>query len=437
MNRKNLILLSLILVTFQLSAQDWTSWRGPQHSGVADSGNPPVEFSESTNLKWKTSIPGKGHATPIVWGNQIIVLTAVATDQKGIQNEENEEKAGVGRRSMSPNQTDFVHQFKVISVDKTSGEIQWQTTVKEEMPLERTHDLGSWASNSPVTDGELIYAYFGSRGLFCLDFDGNVLWEKDWGQLEKVMSFGEGSTPTIYGDKVLVLWDHQGESFLIAIDKKTGKDLWKVNRDEVSSWSTPLVVNVNGKPQVITSATNNVTGYDLETGEVIWTSTGLTRNVIPNPVYGNGILYVMSGFRGNALQAIDLSRANGDISGTDIILWEYNQDTPYTPCPVLMDGYLYFLRTNHGSLTCLDAKTGEVQYSKEKVEGISNIFSSPTGVGNRLYIAADGVVNVIQAGTEFKILATNQLDDTFHASPVITGDKLILRGFKSLYCFEK
>jgi len=437
MKNSSLILIILFFFSFQLSAQNWPSWRGPQHTGATDSGNPPIEFNETTNLKWKTSIPGKGHATPIVWGDQIIVLTAVATDQKGIQEEEKDENVSAGRRSMSPNQTDYIHQFRVISVDISTGRIQWETKVKDEMPLERTHELGSWASNSPVTDGELIYAYFGSRGLYCLDFDGNLIWEKDWGQMEKHMSFGEGSTPVLYEDKVLILWDHQGESFLVALDKKTGKEIWKVSRDEATSWSTPLVVEVNGKPQVITNATANITGYDLETGDVIWFSTGMTRNVIPNPVYKNGILYVMSGFRGNALQAIDLSRAIGDISGTDIILWEYNQDTPYTPGPVVMDGYLYFLRTNHGFLTCLDAKTGEIKYSKEKVEGISNIFSSPTGVNNRIYIAADGIVNVVQAGPEFNSLARNELDDTFHASPVIIGDNLILRGFKSLYCFKE
>lgn len=439
MKYTSVILIFLVAATFQMSAQNWPSWRGTNHIGSVESGNPPIEFSETLNLKWKIAIPGKGHATPIVWGEQIIILTSVATEEKGVK-EESEGSGGggrMGRRAMSPNQSEFIHQYKVVSVDKSTGEINWETTVKEEMPLERTHKLGSWASNSPVTDGKHIYAYFGSRGLYCLDFEGNILWERDFGQMEKVMSFGEGSSPAIHGEKILVLWDHQGESFLLAIDKNTGKDIWKVNREEVSSWSTPLVVEVNGKPQVITSATNRVVSYDLETGDEIWSSTGLTRNVIPNPIYNDGILYVMSGFRGNALLAIDLAKAHGDITGTKTILWEYNQDTPYAPSAVIMDNYLYFLRTNNGYLTCLDAKTGEVIYSKVKLDSISSIFSSPTGVDNRLYIAADGSVNVIQAGPEFKSLAINKLDDTFHASPVIIGNNLFLRGFKSLYCFEE
>ncbi len=304
----------MLSFSLQLTAQNWPSWRGSHHTGAAESGNPPIEFSETQNLKWKTEIPGKGHATPIVWNNQIILLTSVATDEMGANEEANKEDEEMGARAMAPNQSVFIHDYKVISVDQTSGEIQWETTVKNEMPLERTHTLGSWASNSPVTDGINIYAYFGSRGLYCLDFQGNILWERDFGQMEKVMSFGEGSSPTIYGNKVLVLWDHQGQSFLVAIDKNTGEDLWKVDRDEGTSWATPLVVDVNGKAQVITAATNMVVSYDLETGEVVWTSTGLTRNVIPNPVYDNGILYVMSGYRGNALQAIDIANAKGDIT---------------------------------------------------------------------------------------------------------------------------
>lgn len=436
MTKKSLtIILSLFLV-LPLTAQNWPEWRGPFNTGAIESGNPPIEFSETKNLKWKSEIPGKGHATPIVWDNQIIVLTALATDKKGEQ-PENKEKEGMGVRAMAPNQTDLVHQFKVISVDRETGKIRWEKTVAEEMPLERTHDLGSWASNSPVSDGKHIFAYFGSRGLHCLDFEGNLLWSKDFGQMEKVMSFGEGSTPAISEDKVFVQWDHEGQSFMVAVDKKTGEEVWRVNRDEGSSWATPLVVDINGKTQLITAATSRIVSYDAATGTEIWSGSGLTRNVIPNPMYYKGILYVMSGYRGTALKAIDLQRAVGNIDGSDVILWEYNQDTPYTPSAVVMNDLLFFLFGNKGIITCLDAKTGTPKYSKEKVENIGNIFSSPTGVGNRLYIAAEGSVAVLGAGPEFQILAQTELDDTFHASPVILGNKLILRGFKFLYCFEE
>lgn len=411
----------------------WPQWRGPLNTGAAVKGNPPVEIGESKNLKWKTPIPGKGHATPIVWGDKIVVQTAVATDEIA---PEAPETAGEGSR-MAPSQTNLIHEFKVLLIDRNNGKILWEKTVEREWPQENTHDLGSWASNSPCTDGERIYAYFGSRGIHCLDFDGNILWQRDFGQMEKHMSFGEGSTPFIYQDKIFIQWDHEGDSFLYALDKTTGEIKWEVARDVNTSWSTPLVVEVNGKPQVITTATDNVTAYDFETGEVIWTNAGLTRNVIPNPVYADGILYVMSGFRGSALQAIDIKKAHGNISGTEAVLWTYNQNTPYTPQPVLINNKLYFLRVNNGFLTCIDANTGKPYFENERLGDISTLYSSPTGVNDRIYIAGEKVVMVIKADEKFEVLASNPIDDNFHASPVIVDNNLILRGFESLYCFSK
>ena len=254
--------------------------------------------------------------------------------------------------------------------------------------------------------------------------------------MEIAGNFGEGSTPAVYKDKIFVQWDHQKQSYLFALNKKTGEEVWKDERDEVTSWATPLVVEVNGKAQLITSATKKVRSYDVETGKLIWECTGMTANVIPNPVYADGILYLMSGFRGTALKAVDLAKAQGDITGTAAILWEYNQDTPYTPSPVLMDGKLYFLKNNNGMITCLNAKDGKVLYSNQKLDGINAIYSSPTGNKDKIYIAAQGVVNVIKAGAEFSILAKNVLDDNFEASPVIVGDDLFLRGAKYLYCIS-
>ena len=188
---------------------------------------------------------------------------------------------------------------------------------------------------------------------------------------------------------------------------------------------------------MIVSATNKIISYDYETGETIWWGKGLTSNVIPVPVYENGIVYLMSGFRGAFLKAVDLAKATGDITDSDAIIWSYDQDTPYTPTPLLMDGKLYFLRGNNGVMTCLDAKDGSVLYSKERLEGISTLFSSPSGANGKIYIAAKGICLVVKAGEDFEILASNELDDDFHASPVFVDNQLILRGFESLYCFEE
>ena len=432
-NNLSFVFSIILLLTFYgfgqaqdvVGADYWPQWRGPLANGVALKGNPPVKFGENQNLKWKIPIPGKGHATPIVWEDKIIIETATPHDANADMESFRAAKS-----------TDLVLDYKVIMVDLNSGDILWETTVATEKPREDTHELGSWASNSPCTDGEKIYAYFGSRGLYCMDFDGNILWKKDFGQMEKKMNFGEGASPYLYKNKIFIQWDHEGDSYLYALDTKTGNEVWTKKRDVATSWSTPLVVEVNGKPQLIACATNSIISYDVNTGDVIWTGEGLTDNVIPNPKYDDGVLYVISGFRGNKAMAIDIAKAKGNITGTDAVLWTIDRDCPYTPDNMILNGRMYFMRANNGEFTCVDTKTGEVIYSKVRLEGISDLYSSPTGVGDKIYIVSDGICLVVKAGDTYELLSSNELDDDFHASPVIVGDKLLLRGFHSLYCFE-
>jgi len=416
-------------------SQNWPQWRGLNANGVAPAGNPPIEWNESKNVKWKVNIPGIGHATPIIWEDQIFLLSAVPTDKKAkIEKTEEEQDQN---QWMSPTKTDYIHQFVVLCINRNSGEVRWQTTVREELPHSHTHQFGSWASSSPVTDGINIYAYFGSHGLYCLNLEGEIIWERDLGKMEKVMSFGEGSSPLLYENKLIILRDHEGQSFLHVLNKKTGKDIMVIERDERSSWSTPIIVECEGKNQIITSATNKVRSYDLVSGEVIWECSGLTRNVIPSPVSANRMIYLMSGFRGSALLAIDLLKAKGDITDSDAIVWKYDKNTSYAPSPVLMDNKLYFLKLNNGYLSCLDAKDGTEYYINQKLEGIQNIFTSPVGVKDRIYIAGNnGTFIVVKHGNDFKVLSQNTLDDSFYASPVVIGDNLYLRGLKYLYCIS-
>ncbi|MBN2089900.1 PQQ-like beta-propeller repeat protein [candidate division KSB1 bacterium] len=439
------ILLLFLISTNMVFAQtkltefekNWTQWRGPTGNGIALQGNPPLEWSETKNIKWKTEIPGKGHSSPIIWGDQIFLTTAITTDKKGEVKEEAETPQRERRGPPSVG-TDKIHQFVVLSVNRQTGQIQWQRIVREEVPHDRTHEFGSWASNSCTTDGKNLYAYFGSRGLYCLDFKGNLKWERDFGKMNKVMSFGEGSSPTLYEDKLILIRDHEGPSAIYVLDKKTGKDIWKADRDEISSWATPRVVIVSGKPQIITSATKKIRSYDLNSGEIIWEATGLTRNVIPYPVIAGNIVYLMSGFRGSALLAIDFTRAKGDISNSDAIVWKYGQDTPYTPSPVILGDKLYFMKVNNGSLSCLDLKDGKVNYSSEKIEGIPDLFTSPVAVKDRIYVTGrKGLTAVIKAGDQFEVLASNQLDDNFIASMAIINDAIYLRGYQYLYCISE
>jgi len=443
--KKTVIILGFFLIFFTLiwseksniEEKNWPQWRGPYASGITFLGNPPVTWDEKTNVKWKIEIPGKGHATPIIWGDRIFILSAVETE-KDVSQEKKNTKPQQFHRGPPTLKTTKIHKFVVLAINRKNGKILWQTAVKEELPQEGTHQFGSWASNSAVTDGKHIYAYFGSRGLFCLDFKGKVKWQRDFGQLEKRMNFGEGSSPVLFKDKIFITWDHEGPSFLFALDKKTGKDIWKVEREERTSWSTPRVVEHKGKAQLISSATKFVRSYDPDTGKVIWQCSGLTANVIPMPVTAKGIVYLSSGFRGNALLAIRLDAAKGDITGTDAIAWQYNKDTPYTPSPILLDNKLYMLKSNNGILTCLNATTGKAYYSKERLEGVGSIFTSLTGTRNHFYILGQkGVTYVIKYGPKFEVLAKNKLDDNFCASPAIVGDNLYLRGYKYLYCISK
>jgi len=433
------MIISLISAGEKISEyeKNWPQWRGPYANGVSPHGNPPIEWSENKNVKWKIEIPGKGHATPVIWGDQIFILTSIETDKQVKTQEDSDDQQG-DRRGPPSVVTNKIHKFVVFSINRDDGKVLWQRTLTEEHPKDKTHDFGSWASNSPVTDGKNVYAYFGSRGLYCLDMQGNVIWERDFGQMEKARSFGEGSSPVLYDDKIIVTWDHEGQSFIIALDKKTGKDAWKVDRDEISSWATPFIVQHNGASQVITNATNKVRSYDPNTGKMIWECSGMTRNVIPTPVFANGMIYVLSGFRGSALFAINISKAKGDITGSDAIVWQYNQDTPYTPSPVLYNNLLYMLRGNNGDLTCLDTRDGKVHYSKEKLEGTGNVFSSLVAAQNRIYVTGkNGTIYVIKAGTKFEILSKNEIDDNFEASPAIIGNNLYLRGYKHLYCIAQ
>ncbi|MFQ5676020.1 MAG: PQQ-binding-like beta-propeller repeat protein [bacterium] len=428
-------------------AKNWPQWRGPLANGVAPYGNPPVEWSESRNLKWKIEIPGKGHATPIIWDEQVFVLTAIETDKKGepkpqaeMQNRPRSQRPrGPGRRRFGPPRvsTSNVYKFVILSIDRSNGKILWQRTAREEIPHQGTHGTSTWASNSPVTDGEHIYAYFGSRGLYCYDMQGNLRWEKDFGDMNIKLGFGEGSSPVLHRDRLIINWDHEGESFITVLDKRTGDEIWKVQRDERTSWATPLVVENNGKAQVITNATNHVRSYDLATGELLWQSSGMTRNAIPTPVANNDIVYVMSGFRGNALQAILLSEARGDITGSTALVWSLDRDTPYTPSPLLYDNMLYFLKRNDGILANFNAKTGEQLFGRQRLDGIEGVYASPVGADGRVYIVSrNGTAQVLKHGAQFEVLATNTLDDGFSASPAVVGNDLYLRGHKNLYCLS-
>ncbi len=404
----------------------WGQWRGPLATGVSPDGNPPVEWSETKNVRWKVEVPGRGSGSPVVWGDRLFLLTAVPKGATGAA-------ARAPRGGVAPR---VPHEYKVLAYDRRSGALAWERTAREETPHEASHqDNGTWASSSAITDGEHVIAYFESRGVHVYDMQGTKVWEKDLGDKQMRNEFGEGSTPVLFGNSLVIVWDHQGQSFIVALDKRTGKELWRVNRDEIDTWATPLVVAVDGRHQVVVPAMNKIRSYDLESGATIWEAPGTTMNVIPSPVAGKGMVFLMSGFRGNNLKAITLAGSKGDLTGTPAIRWELSRDTPYVPSPLLYDDILYVLKTNNGLLSAFDAESGKPHYQVQRLEKAPNVFSSPVGANGRVYIAGrEGTTVVLRHGPAFQILAENTLDDGFDASPAVVDRELFLRGTQFLYC---
>ena len=407
-------------------ARYWAQWRGPQATGVSPTAKPPLEWSETKNIRWKKEIPGRGSGTPIVWGDRVYVLTAVPVDPAASAPVPRGGKPGV-------------HRYIVMALDRKSGKEIWQHTAREEAPHEGTHQQwGTYASSSAVTDGQHLIASFESRGIYGYDMNGKLVWQKDLGDKTMRNQFGEGTTPALHGNFLVVVWDHQGESFIAALDKRTAEERWRAKRDEIDSWATPLVVQHGGRAQVVTSGMKQVRSYDLETGKLLWYGDGLTMNPIPSPVAANGLVILTAGFRGNDLQAVRLGDAKDNITGTAAIAWTLDRDTPYVPSPLLYGGILYLLKSNNGILSAFEAMTGKPHYQVQRIDPTPNVFASPVGADGRIYIAGqDGTTAVVKHGPEFEVLGSNKLDDGFNASPALAANEIYLRGNRYLYCIAE
>ena len=437
-----LIILAAIAVAMPAAGQDgsgadaelyWPQWRGPLGTGVAPDANPPVEWSETKNIRWKIKLPGKGHSTPVIWRERIFITTAVpyGDDLPPIYS------GAPGGHDELP--ITHHHKFMVIAVNRQDGKILWERTVREELPHQGGHYTASLASGSPVTDGELLFAHFGSWGLYCLDLNGELKWQTDLGQMNTLHGHGEGSSPALYRETLIVNWDHEGESFVVAFDKRTGKQRWKVGRDGGTSWTTPIVVEQGGKPQIIVSGSESVRGYDLATGKVIWECGGMSvENVVSSPVASDRMVFAGSTYDRQAMLAILLEGAKGDITGTKQVVWRRTRGAPYVPSPLLYENSLYFLYHFQGILTRVNSRTGEDQPGPFRLNGIRGVFASPVGAAGRVYITdRNGATLVISHSETPEVLALNQLDDSFSASAAVVGRELFLRGQKYLYCIAE
>jgi len=448
-----LLALAGAIVEAQVPGQaHWPQWRGPFFNGMAH-GDAPTLWSDTSNIKWKADIPGRGYSTPVIWGNKIFLTTAIPTGKpsapapakdgaapgpspsatSGAQPGGGEQRRGRDSGSQAE------HKFEVLCLDRKTGKLLWQKTAKVAVPHEGYHRAyGSFASSSPVTDGKYLYVSFGSRGIYCYDFNGKLMWEKDLGvQMRMRNAFGEGSGLMLVGNRLILIFDQEADSFIVSLDKRTGKELWRASRDERSSWSTPLAIDYGGRKQVVVTGTTRVRSYDPETGKVVWESAGLGANAIPVPVQQKDVIFVMSGFRDPRLMAIKLGRV-GDISGSDSILWSHTRGLAYTTSPVLHDNKLYVV-TDNGLISVFNATTGEPHYAQTRLPKAYNLKASPVGANGKIYLATeDGDVVVLKMGEKFEVIATNTLEDqVFIATPIIAAGDLFLRGQNQLFCISQ
>ena len=434
----SVMLLSLVFVGLVQAQGDahWPQWRGPFFNGMAR-GDAPTVWSDTKNIKWKVEIPGRGFSTPVIWGDKIFLTTAVPSGKPPEQPQA--APSPEGRRAGGGAGPLVEHKFEVLCLDRKTGKLLWQRTAKVATPHEGYHRAyGSFASNSPITDGRYVYAFFGSRGLYAYDFNGKLIWEKDFGvQMKMRLAFGEGAAPLLLKDQLFVVFDHEGGSFMVAVDKRNGKELWRSQREEPSSWSTPLAIDHNGRTEIIVPATNKVRSYDPRNGKVLWESSGLGSNVIPVPVYHNGMVFVMSGHRDPKLMAIKLGK-EGDITGSDAIAWSHTRGVAYTTSPVLFDNKLYVV-TDNGMVSAYNAATGEAFYAQTRLPKAANLKASPVGANGKLYIATeDGDVVVLKMGEKFEVIGVNTLEDqVFIATPVIADGEIYLRGQNTLFCISE
>jgi len=415
---KPLVLSLGLLVTSSAGAEadNWGHWRGPTGNGSSPTANPPTHFSHTDQVTWKVSIDGRGSGSPIVWGDSVFVVTAVET-------------ANGPRGQLS---------FQTLCFDRKTGKQRWQAVAIEAVPHQGTHATNGFASASPCTDGTHVYSHFGSRGLYCYTMDGQLVWKRDdLGQMDTRNGFGEGSSPTLADDLIIVPWDHEGPSFLFAIDKLTGKTRWQAARDEPTCWATPLIVKVGDSQQVIMNGQTSARAYDLKTGKELWRCAGQTDRPAASAVADESLVYIGSGFRGAFLGAFRPT-GRGDIQGTAHVAWTLDRDTPDVASPLLSGSRLYFYKGKSGLLSCVDAKTGKVHYAAQRIPGLNSTYASPFAAGGHVYLTdRSGAITVIKDTDELQIVATNQLGEPVDATPAPVDNQLFIRSESSLYCITQ
>ena len=440
-----LVLSSILLGVAALAAADpdpaataWPQFRGPGGQGISNETGLPLTWSQTENVAWKTPIPGRGHSSPVVWGNRIFLTTAVEGDVT---------KPGFTGAKHFAEGKEFVHPdgvgadrrqtLKVLALDADTGKVLWEQTAWEGNPFDTRHRRGSFASPTPVVDGERVYAWFGSEGLYTYDLDGKLLWKAELGGIATV-GVGVGTSPVLHGELVIVQCDEDdGEkSFIAALDRRTGKEAWRVARKVQVSWATPVIVKAGGHDELVTAGAESIIAYDPATGKELWRAKGLASNAVPSPVAGPDVVVLTSGYPSKVAMAIKPG-GSGDVTGTPRVLWRYEKGTAYVPSPILYRDLVYLV-TDRGLVTAIDAKTGAVKYEGGRPPIPATFMASPVVIDGRIVLMSeDGDAFVIKPGPVHEVERTNSLGEPIFASPAISQGRIFIRGASNLYCIAR
>jgi len=414
---------------------NWPLFRGP-NAGVSEEKGLPTKWSTKENVAWSVEIPGRGWSSPVVWGKKLFLTTVTREGQY----EEPRKGLYFGGERKAAAEVD--HHWLVLCLDLDTGKTLWQKEAAKGKPPSGIHIKNSYASETPVTDGQRVYAYFGNQGVYCHDFDGKSIWSKKFDPVPTRFSWGTAASPALYKDRLFIVNDNEKESFLICLNAKTGEQIWRIDRDEKSNWSTPFVWEHDGRVEIVTAGTKRVRSYDLD-GKVLWELTGMSAITIPTPFTRHGLLYVGSGYVMDKSKPFYAIRpgAKGDItpvegrSSNDFVAWSSKTIAPYNPTPLVYGDYLYVLY-DMGFLSCFEAKTGKKVYDRERLNGQFTV--SPWAYDGKVFcLNEDGETTVVQAGPEFKILHRNKLDEMCMACPAVAGKSLLIRTLTKLYRIEQ
>jgi outer membrane protein assembly factor BamB len=432
--------LILLLLACTAAAQNWPSFRGPGASGVADGNKLPVawDVAKGTNIAWKTPLPGLAHSSPIVWGERVFVTTAVSS-----RGGESFKRGLYGEGDASDDRS--VQQWKLLCLNRKTGAVEWERVAYQGEPKEKRHIKSTYSNATPATDGEIVAAFFGSQGLYAYSLDGKPLWSRDLGRFDvgaydlPDYEWGTASSPIVYRDLVIVQCDQQKGSFLTALDRKTGKTVWRVEREELPSWGTPTIVSSKGRDELVTNSSNFIRGYDPLTGKELWRLGGSSKITAPTPIAAGGLIVVASGRRPEAPIFAVHTGATGNITlaaeqtRNSAVAWSKTQRGPYMPTPLFYRGVLYVLG-NAGIFDAYDFQTGREIYRQRIPHQGSGFSASPVAADGRIYLSGeDGDIFVVSAGERFELLKQNAMDDPLMATPAISGGLLLVRTQHALY----